>query len=101
MLFEQSFCRKLFRFFYSLIFVFRVAAYFGLDHNVDQTGNCVIVNKTKTTRLPDMKFRDHVPEDAVLSTSEPRRYDSDPIIVMITVLILSDHNREEESRSLF
>ena len=38
----------------------RVAAYFGLDHNVDQTGNCVIVNKTKTTRLPDMKFKERV-----------------------------------------
>ena len=59
----------------------RVAAYFGLDHNVDQTGNCVIVNKTKTTRLPDMKFKDHVPEDLVLpptpsTASEPRRLDS-------------------------
>ena len=38
----------------------RVAAYFGLDHNVDQSGNCVIVNKTKNTRLPEMKFRDHI-----------------------------------------
>jgi len=35
----------------------RVAAYFGLEHNVDQTGNCVIVNKSKSTRLPDMKFK--------------------------------------------
>jgi hypothetical protein len=34
-----------------------VAAYFGLEHNVDQTGNCVIVNKSKSTRLPDMKFK--------------------------------------------
>ena len=38
----------------------RVAAFFGLDHNVDQSGNCVIVNKTKNTRLPDLKFRDHI-----------------------------------------
>ena len=37
-----------------------MAAYFGLDHNVDQSGNCVIVNKTKNTRLPEMKFRDHI-----------------------------------------
>jgi len=58
---------------YHRMLVHRVAAYFGLDHNVDQTGNCVIVNKTKTTRLPDMKFREHVPDDLVLSTSEPRR----------------------------
>ena len=38
----------------------RVAAYFGLDHNVDQSGNCVIVNKTKNTRLPELKFREHI-----------------------------------------
>ena len=37
-----------------------MAAYFGLDHNVDQSGNCVIVNKTKNTRLPEMKFREHI-----------------------------------------
>lgn len=59
---------------YHRMLVHRVAAYFGLDHNVDQTGNCVIVNKTKTTRLPDMKFKDHVPEELILTTtSEPRR----------------------------
>jgi len=58
---------------YHRMLVHRVAAYFGLDHNVDQTGNCVIVNKTKTTRLPDMKFKDHVPDDLVLSTPEPKR----------------------------
>ena len=34
----------------------RVAAYFGLDHNVDQSGNCVIVNKTKTTRYRKLKI---------------------------------------------
>uniref|UniRef100_A0A8C4SCI3 R3H domain containing 1 n=1 Tax=Erpetoichthys calabaricus TaxID=27687 RepID=A0A8C4SCI3_ERPCA len=28
----------------------RVAAYFGLDHNVDQTGKAVIINKTSNTR---------------------------------------------------
>ena len=50
----------------------RVAAYFGLDHNVDQTGNCVIVNKTKTTRLPDMKFREHVPDEPT-GNAEPKK----------------------------
>merc|ERR1719317_66213 len=45
---------------YHRMLVHRVAAYFGLDHNVDQSGNCVIVNKTKNTRLPEMKFRDHI-----------------------------------------
>lgn len=45
---------------YHRMLVHRVAAYFGLDHNVDQSGNCVIVNKTKNTRLPEMKFREHI-----------------------------------------
>lgn len=45
---------------YHRMLVHRVAAYFGLDHNVDQSGNCVIVNKTKNTRLPEMKFKDHI-----------------------------------------
>jgi len=57
---------------YHRMLVHRVAAYFGLDHNVDQTGNCVIVNKTKTTRLPDMKFREHVPDEPT-NNSEPKK----------------------------
>ena len=47
-----------------------MAAYFGLDHNVDQSGNCVIVNKTKNTRLPDMKFKDHIMEDTLSNSSD-------------------------------
>ena len=46
-----------------------MAAFFGLDHNVDQSGNCVIVNTTKNTRLPEMRFKDHIVEEAV--TSQP------------------------------
>ncbi|KAI2647986.1 R3H domain-containing protein 1 [Labeo rohita] len=41
----------------------RVAAYFGLDHNVDQSGKCVIVNKTSNTRIPDQKFSEHIRDD--------------------------------------
>lgn len=52
--------------------VHRVAAYFGLEHNVDTTGNCVIVNRTKNTRLPDTKFRHHI-RDELLFPEEPRR----------------------------
>ena len=48
--------------------IYRVAAFFGLDHNVDQSGNCVIVNKTKNTRIPDLKFKDHIVEDALSET---------------------------------
>ena len=32
---------------------------------MDQSGNCVIVNKTKNTRLPDLKFRDHIVSEEV------------------------------------
>ncbi|XP_021926470.1 R3H domain-containing protein 1 [Zootermopsis nevadensis] len=57
---------------YQRMLVHRVAAYFGMDHNVDQTGNAVIVNRTKNTRLPDTKFRDHIREE-LLFPEEPRR----------------------------
>jgi len=57
---------------YQRMLVHRVAAYFGMDHNVDQTGNAVIVNRTKNTRLPDTKFRDHI-RDELLFPEEPRR----------------------------
>uniref|UniRef100_A0A8D1K9K3 R3H domain-containing protein n=1 Tax=Sus scrofa TaxID=9823 RepID=A0A8D1K9K3_PIG len=36
---------------YQRMLVHRVAAYFGLDHNVDQTGKSVIINKTGNTRM--------------------------------------------------
>jgi len=61
---------------YHRMLVHRVAAYFGLDHNVDQSGNCVIVNKTKNTRLPEMKFRDHISvgeENSVSSAGEQQQ----------------------------
>jgi hypothetical protein len=34
--------------------VHRTAAYFGMDHNVDSTQQCVIASITKDTRLPDV-----------------------------------------------
>ncbi len=36
---------------YHRMIVHRVAAYFGLEHNVDQAGKSVIVNKTQNTRM--------------------------------------------------
>lgn len=48
---------------YHRMLLHRVAAYFGLDHNVDQTGKCVIVNKTSNTRTPDQKFSEHIKDD--------------------------------------
>uniref|UniRef100_A0A8D0GEP4 R3H domain containing 1 n=1 Tax=Sphenodon punctatus TaxID=8508 RepID=A0A8D0GEP4_SPHPU len=41
----------------------RVAAYFGLEHNVDQSGKSVIVNKTGNTRIPDQRFCEHIKDE--------------------------------------
>ncbi|XP_021092658.1 R3H domain-containing protein 1 isoform X2 [Heterocephalus glaber] len=48
---------------YHRMLLHRVAAYFGLDHNVDQSGKSVIVNKTINTRIPDQKFNEHIKDD--------------------------------------
>ncbi|NXS52212.1 R3HD1 protein, partial [Brachypteracias leptosomus] len=48
---------------YHRMLLHRVAAYFGLEHNVDQSGKSVIVNKTSNTRIPDQKFCEHIKDD--------------------------------------
>ncbi|XP_063285438.1 R3H domain-containing protein 1 isoform X7 [Pelobates fuscus] len=48
---------------YHRMLLHRVAAYFGLDHNVDQSGKSVIVNKTSNTRIPDEKFEEHIKDE--------------------------------------
>ncbi|XP_004703943.1 R3H domain-containing protein 1 isoform X8 [Echinops telfairi] len=48
---------------YHRMLLHRVAAYFGLDHNVDQSGKSVIVNRTSNTRIPDQKFNEHIKDD--------------------------------------
>ncbi|RWS14547.1 cAMP-regulated phosphoprotein 21-like protein [Dinothrombium tinctorium] len=55
---------------YHRMLVHRVAAFFGMEHNVDTNGNAVIVNKSKSTRLPDMKFRDYAKDGL---TEEPKK----------------------------
>lgn len=52
--------------------VHRCAAYFGMDHNIESSGKCVVVNKTKCTRIPDIAFKEYVKEDIVF-VEEPRR----------------------------
>lgn len=39
---------------YNRMLIHRVAAWFGMEHNVDSTVQCVIVNTTKATRLPEV-----------------------------------------------
>ncbi|XP_033915027.3 cAMP-regulated phosphoprotein 21-like isoform X2 [Acipenser ruthenus] len=48
---------------YHRMLVHRVAAYFGMDHNVDQTGKSVIINKTSNTRIPEERFCEHIKDD--------------------------------------
>ncbi|XP_054162780.1 cAMP-regulated phosphoprotein 21-like isoform X2 [Oppia nitens] len=55
---------------YNRMLVHRVAALFGFDHNVDVLGMSVIVNKSKSTRIPEFKFKDYIKED---SLTEPKK----------------------------
>ncbi|XP_026156051.1 cAMP-regulated phosphoprotein 21 isoform X2 [Mastacembelus armatus] len=48
---------------YHRMLVHRVAAYFGMEHNVDQTGKSVIINRTSSTRIPEHSFLDEVHKD--------------------------------------
>ncbi|XP_074107336.1 uncharacterized protein LOC141532758 isoform X1 [Cotesia typhae] len=57
---------------YNRMLVHRVAAYFGMEHNVDQSGLSVIVTRTKNMRIPDTRFKEHIRDDLIL-TEEPRR----------------------------
>ncbi|XP_067003288.2 cAMP-regulated phosphoprotein 21 isoform X7 [Anabrus simplex] len=57
---------------YQRMLVHRVAAYLGMDHNVDTSGSQVIVNRTKATRVPELRFRELI-RDELLFPEEPRR----------------------------
>ncbi|KAG7457831.1 hypothetical protein MATL_G00231470 [Megalops atlanticus] len=48
---------------YHRMLVHRVAAYFGMEHNVDQTGKAVIINKTSNTRIPEQRFGEHIKDE--------------------------------------
>ncbi|KAM6958307.1 R3H domain-containing protein 1 isoform 6-T9 [Tautogolabrus adspersus] len=48
---------------YHRMLLHRVAAYFGMDHNVDPSGKSVVINKTTSTRIPDQKFSEHIKDD--------------------------------------
>ncbi|EYC01906.1 hypothetical protein Y032_0103g3531 [Ancylostoma ceylanicum] len=41
---------------YNRMLIHRVAVLFGLDHNVDNSGKCVVVSKTAKTKPPDFVF---------------------------------------------
>uniref|UniRef100_A0A8D0H452 R3H domain containing 2 n=1 Tax=Sphenodon punctatus TaxID=8508 RepID=A0A8D0H452_SPHPU len=57
---------------YHRMLLHRVAAYFGMDHNVDQTGKAVIINKTSNTRIPEQRFSDHIKDEK--NSEFPQRF---------------------------
>jgi hypothetical protein len=58
---------------YHRMFVHRVAAFFGLEHNIDEAGSSVIVIKQKgVTRIPEMRFRDQI-KNVTHSLDEPKK----------------------------
>ncbi|NWI46859.1 R3HD2 protein, partial [Picathartes gymnocephalus] len=57
---------------YHRMLLHRVAAYFGMDHNVDQTGKAVIINKTSNTRIPEQRFSEHIKDEK--NTEFPQRF---------------------------
>ncbi|KAK0416825.1 hypothetical protein QR680_012705 [Steinernema hermaphroditum] len=59
---------------YNRMLLHRVSAYFGLDHNVDQSGKAIVVNKTDHTRIPNDDFRSMIRSDLFTDASRmPRR----------------------------
>jgi encore-like protein len=48
---------------YQRMLVHRVAAYFGMAHNIDPTGASVVVERTKYTRIPSTRFREWIQPD--------------------------------------
>lgn len=57
---------------YLRMLVHRVAAFFGLDHNVDEHGKCVVISRLPNTRIPDFKFQDHLHDDHLLD-DQPKK----------------------------
>ncbi|KAK6620027.1 hypothetical protein RUM44_006427 [Polyplax serrata] len=57
---------------YQRMLVHRVAAFFGMDHNVDPSGHCVVVNITSSTRIPEVRFSELIRE-VCRFPEEPRR----------------------------
>ncbi|XP_055603124.1 protein encore isoform X2 [Uranotaenia lowii] len=55
---------------YNRMLIHRVAAYFGMEHNVDATQQSVIAEVTPATRIPDIRFKTLINESF---SDEPRK----------------------------
>uniref|UniRef100_A0A8C5FUW1 R3H domain containing 2 n=1 Tax=Gadus morhua TaxID=8049 RepID=A0A8C5FUW1_GADMO len=90
---------------YHRMLLHRVAAYFGMDHNVDQTGKAVIINKTGNTRIPEQRFSEHIKDERnidfqkkfILKRDDASMDKDDNQVISSTVL--SKGNRESSSRA--
>ncbi|XP_035537005.1 cAMP-regulated phosphoprotein 21 isoform X3 [Morone saxatilis] len=71
---------------YHRMLVHRVAAYFGMEHNVDQTGKSVIINRTSGTRIPEQRFLDEVHKD---KTEEIHRW---------KIILKRDNSSDDQTR---
>ncbi|XP_033951131.1 cAMP-regulated phosphoprotein 21-like [Pseudochaenichthys georgianus] len=71
---------------YHRMLVHRVAAYFGMEHNVDQTGKSVIINRTSSTRIPEQRFLDQVHKD---KTEELHRW---------KIILKRDNSSDDQNR---
>ncbi|KAL5289953.1 R3HDM1 family protein [Megaselia abdita] len=97
---------------YHRMLIHRTAAFFGMDHNVDtETQTCVIVTKTRSTRIPDIRFNtllcrellndDQPPRKSILkrdshSFDDPRQGFLCPERMMLDRKAKSFEEREEE-----
>ncbi|XP_065920505.1 cAMP-regulated phosphoprotein 21-like isoform X2 [Dysidea avara] len=57
---------------YHRMLAHRVAAYFGLKHSVDPTGNAVVVWKIAESKVPEHRFEEHIPAEDH-DTLEPKK----------------------------
>ncbi|XP_059206702.1 cAMP-regulated phosphoprotein 21 isoform X2 [Centropristis striata] len=71
---------------YHRMLVHRVAAYFGMEHNVDQTGKSVIINRTSSTRIPEQRFLEEVHKD---KTEEIQRW---------KIILKRDNSSDDQTR---
>ncbi|XP_037650791.1 cAMP-regulated phosphoprotein 21 isoform X1 [Sebastes umbrosus] len=71
---------------YHRMLVHRVAAYFGMEHNVDQTGKSVIINRTSSTRIPEQRFLNEVHKD---KTDEIHRW---------KIILKRDNSSDDQTR---
>ncbi|CAI4232447.1 unnamed protein product [Auanema sp. JU1783] len=55
---------------YNRMLLHRIAAVFGLDHNVDNSGKCIVVNKTAKTSIPDFNFSSFITHNFYSDTKQ-------------------------------